>query len=343
MTPSILIIYTGGTIGMTADPETGALQPFDFERISEQVPELRKFGYRLETFSFNEPIDSSNVQPAFWAELAEIIETNYDNYHGFVILHGTDTMSFTASALSFMLENLQKPVVLTGSQLPIGMLRTDGKENLITAIEVAAARQNNQPLVPEVVIYFEYKLFRGNRTTKYNAEYFDAFQSPNYPLLARAGISIDYKHKAIHYPVTESALLVHKKLASEVGILKIFPGITPQFVETVLRAPGLKGLVLETFGSGNAPTLPWFIQILQAASEKGLVIANVSQCSAGSVNMELYETGVGLQKAGVISGHDLTTEAAITKLMFLFGRYQTAENVRVEFEKSIAGEMSLTK
>ena len=339
--PSILLIYTGGTIGMINDPETGALRAFDFEHISAQVPALKRFGYKLNSISFEKPIDSSDISPKVWIKLAEIIQKNHEKYDGFVILHGTDTMSYSASALSFMLENLHKPVIFTGSQLPIETIRTDGKENIITSIEIAAAKKNGKPLVPEVCIYFENHLYRGNRTRKYNAEYFDAFESPNYPPLATVGIHIKYNYEAIHYPKQDKLIKINKKLDTNIGILKIFPGITEEFVKTVLNVKGLKAIVLETFGSGNAPTQKWFISALEEALKKGLIILNVTQCNAGSVELGRYETSAQLSKIGVVGGGDMTTEAAITKLMFLLGQDLSTDEVKSYLQRSIAGEITL--
>lgn len=337
----ILIVYTGGTIGMKQNPATGALIPFDFSQIENEVPELQKFGFRLDTISFNPLVDSSNIQPDFWVRLVNIIESNYQLYDGFVILHGTDTMAYSASALSFMLENLSKPVVFTGSQLPIGMLRTDGKENLISAIEIAAATKNNQPLVPEVSIFFENQLLRGNRTTKHNAEHFNAFRSFNYPPLAEAGINIKYNTPAIHYPAKNLNLFAHTKLDTNVGVLKIFPGISESFLDNVLKISGLRSIVIETFGSGNAPTAAWFLTKIEAAIKKGLIVLNVSQCQAGSVEMEKYETGLLLKGIGVISGYDTTFEAAVTKLFFLQGQYSDNKSIIQKLSTSLSGEITI--
>ncbi|RPH28642.1 MAG: type I asparaginase [Bacteroidales bacterium] len=337
---SILIIYTGGTIGMKQNPETGALVPFNFNQIEVEVPELKKFHYKLDTISFTPPVDSSDISPDFWVKLVVTIQENYKKYDGFVILHGTDTMSFTASALSFMLQNLDKPIILTGSQLPIGMLRTDGKENLISAIEIAAASRNGQPLVPEVCIFFENRLFRGNRTTKHNAEHFNAFRSDNYPPLAEAGINIKYNFAYIHYPTNKRDLIIHTNLDNSIGVLKLFPGITPLFVDAVLNAQDVKAIILETFGSGNAPSQPWFLDCIKKAVDKGIVILNVTQCHAGSVDMDKYENGLILKNAGVISGFDITFEAAVAKLMLLLGKKLPSESIKQEIVKSMSGEIS---
>lgn len=343
MNRSILLIYTGGTIGMKQDPDTLALKPFNFNQILEEVPELKKFGCKIDTLSFDPVIDSSDVQPEFWIKLANIIKGMYMQYDGFVVLHGTDTMSFTASALSFMFENLEKPVVLTGSQLPIGMLRTDGKENLISSIEIAsAADSEGNPMVPEVCIYFESQLYRGNRTTKYNAENFRAFRSANYPVLADVGIHIKYNPALIRYPNGSAGeLKVSEKLCTDVAVLKIFPGITPAVVDAILNMEGLKGVVLETFGSGNAPTAEWFVNRIKDAVHKGIIVLNVTQCHAGKVDMDAYATGVALKKEGVISGYDSTTEAALTKMFFVLGQTDSKEEVKTLLESDLRGEITI--
>ena len=303
---SVLIIYTGGTIGMIQDPETGALMPFNFDHLLDNVPELKRLGFLISSIQFEPPIDSSEIDPASWVRLVKIIADNYDTYDGFVVLHGTDTMAYTASALSFMLENLAKPVILTGSQLPIGMLRTDGKENLITAIEIAAAKENGFPVVPEVCIFFQNHLMRGNRTSKISAENFNAFRSLNYPALARVGMHIRYDNNLINKVRVPRPLKPHYLMDTNVVILKIFPGITPQTVDSILNIPHLKGVVLETYGTGNAPSKPWFLDMLRAAVARGIVIVNVTQCSSGSVQMSLYGPGNKLAQAGIISGYDST-------------------------------------
>jgi L-asparaginase len=337
---SLLIIYTGGTIGMVHDPETGSLVPIDFRYISDHVPELRKFGYDLHSVSFDPVIDSSNIDPAVWIRMAGIIEERYDEFDGFVVLHGTDTMAYSASALSFMLENLDKPVIFTGSQLPIGLLRTDGKENLITAIEIAAANENGIPSVPEVCIYFDNKLSRGNRTTKLSAEHFDAFSSPNYPFLAEVGLHLKYNRNHITSSPGKKKLIVHKTFNTNVAILKLFPGITRNLVHAIVNTSGLKGLIIETFGSGNAPTYDWFVEELMKFIDKGGIILNVTQCHGGSVEMGLYETSRHMLSAGVVSGKDITSEASVTKLMHLLGRYKSREDVVKGLTRSLAGEIS---
>ncbi len=336
--PSVLLIYTGGTIGMIQNTETGALESFNFDHLLRHVPELKRFNYHISTYQFNPPIDSSDMEPSLWAKLVRIIDYNYDHYDGFVILHGTDTMAFTASALSYMLENLGKPVVFTGSQLPIGTLRTDGKENLITAIEIAAAkRPDGTPMVPEVTIFFQNKLMRGNRTTKINAEHFNAFNSGNYPPLAEAGIHIKYDLDRIIQPDSERPFKPHFLFDPNVVIISLFPGIQPYVVESILQIEGLKAVVLRTFGSGNAPL--WLVKLLREATRRGLIIVNISQCMSGAVEMKRYETGIHLAEAGVISGYDSTVESAVTKLMFLLGHGLPTNEVRDRMGKCIVGEM----
>lgn len=337
---SILIIYTGGTIGMIKNPETGALAPFDFDQIMDEVPELKRFGFNLSTISFSPIIDSSNLNPDVWIKLAELIKENYKDYNGFVVLHGTDTMAYSASALSFMLENLDKPVIFTGSQLPIGTLRTDGKENLISAVEIAASEKNGQALAPEVCVYFENKLMRGNRTTKYNAEHFNAFESPNYPNLAVAGINLKFNYSSIHYHTVKKDLKIHTELDKSVLILKLFPGISREILHSMLKIENIRAIVFETYGAGNAPTEDWFISELKESIKEGKIILNVTQCLAGSVDMTKYETGKSLHKIGVLSGYDITTEAAVAKLMHLLGRYKNIDQVKLMLNHSISGEIS---
>lgn len=326
---------------MKIDPQTQALAPFDFSHILEEVPELMKFGYKLDSYSFNPAIDSSDANIPFWRELAGIIEANYEKYDGFVVLHGTDTMSYTASVLSFMLENLDKPVVLTGSQLPIGMLRTDGKENLISSIEIAAAKDDEErALVPEVCVYFESQLYRGNRTTKYNAENFRAFRSANYPVLADVGIHIRFNPELIRYPKWGKKFKVNYDLDPNVAIVKVVPGMNTNMLSILTKVEGLRAVILETFGSGNAPTNEEFIGAVKELVDKGLIVVNVTQCHAGRVDMDAYATGIALKNIGVISGEDSTLEAALAKLYFLLGKYSENSDIVEGLMKNIRGEIS---
>ena len=343
MERSILIIYTGGTIGMKQDPVDFTLKPFNFGQILSEVPEIRKFVCRVDTYSFSPLIDSSDAQPEFWIDLARLIKKEYANYDGFVVLHGTDTMSFTASALSFMLENLEKPVVFTGSQLPIGMLRTDGKENLISAVEIAsAADEQGRPLVPEVTIFFDSHQYRGNRTIKYSAENFWAFRSENAPALADTGIHIKYNIDEIRYPKQYGTpLKISETLDTDVAILKIFPGMRESMVRALVGTKGLRAVILETFGSGNAPTQKWFLDIISEADRRGLIMMNITQCIAGCVDMEAYATGIELKKMGVVSGYDSTLEAALAKLFYLMGKYANNDDVKRELNKNLRGEISI--
>ncbi len=336
---SILTIYTGGTIGMVMNPETASLVPFDFDNVYKQIPELEKLHYHIDAIAFDPLIDSSDINPQHWIKIANIIRDKYEDYDGFVILHGSDTMSYTASALSFILTNLNKPVVITGSQLPLGVLRTDGRENFISAIEIAAAKDDDTPIVPEVCLYFENKLYRGNRTYKYNAENFNAFVSGNYPPLAEAGVYIKYFKDNIHKPNFKK-LKLRTKIDPKVGILKLFPGIQESFVRAVVGCKNIRALVLESFGSGNAPTDSWFISVLKEAIDNGLIIVNVTQCVGGAVEMGKYETSRKLKEIGIISAKDMTTSSAITKLMFCLGEETNKEKVISKFIKSWAGEIS---
>ena len=338
----VLLIYTGGTIGMIKNPQTGALETFNFEHLLKHVPELREFAYELSSYQFEPPIDSSDMRPELWAQIAQLISDNYDRFDGFVILHGTDTMAYTASALSFMLENLAKPVILTGSQLPIGVLRTDGKENLINAIELAAAAgDDGQAVIQEVCVCFGQKLFRGNRVTKCNAENFSAFTSYNCPPLAVTGININYDYKNLLRHDPSRPLATHTAMDSSVIAITLFPGISPQIIEHVLSYDNIKGVVLRTFGSGNAPRQEWLTTAIRRATDHGKVIVNITQCQQGGVEMELYATGNQLLHAGVVSGHDMTVECAVTKLMYLFGQNLPADQIRQLMTTPLAGELTV--
>lgn len=339
--PNILIIYTGGTIGMVKDYKTNALRAFDFSQILDKIPELQQLNCKIETISFDEAIDSSNMDTSYYVTIVEMIEAHYASFDGFVVLTGSDTMSYISSVVSFMFENLRKPVIFTGSQLPIGDLRTDAKENLITSIEIACARKDNYPIISEVCLYFEYKLYRANRSTKINAEQFEAFASLNYPPLAESGVHLNFNTPLLYQPKNrDEQLIIRKKLDTAIVILKLFPGITQQTVQSLLEAPNLKGVVLETFGAGNAPTTPWFIALLEKAIQNNIKIVNVTQCSGGSVLQGHYETSYLLRKIGVINGKDITTEAAIAKMMYLLGENLSQEAFSFYFEKSLRGEIS---
>ncbi|TXD49650.1 asparaginase [Polaribacter sp. IC073] len=339
--PKILIVYTGGTIGMIKDYKTNALKVFDFSQIIDKIPELEQLECNIKSISFEEPIDSSNMNTKYYVDILEIIEKNYNTYDGFVILTGSDTMSYTSSAISFMIENLQKPIIFTGSQLPIGDLRTDAKENLITSIEIAASRKNDKPVISEVCLYFEYKLYRANRTTKISAEQFEAFASMNYPALAESGVHLNFnEHLIPEVKKRNEALIVRKKLVTDVVILKLFPGITEQVVQAILNINNLKGVVLETYGAGNAPNEPWFLNLIASAIQKSIKIINVTQCSGGSVILGHYDTSIGLKAIGVIGGIDITTESAIAKLMYLLSEDLTDESFKYYFQKSLRGEIS---
>jgi len=339
---NVLLIYTGGTIGMIEDPVSGTLKPFDFNHLKEFVPELNRLKFNINSIAFESPIDSSDMGPDDWKKIVQIIEKNYEKCDGFVILQGTDTMAYSASVLSFMLENLSKPVILTGSQLPIGKMRTDGRENLITALEIAVDKDSEgNALVPEVCIFFQNLLMRGNRTTKVTADNFNAFNSFNYPILAEAGTYIKYEHHLIHHPLKNATPQFHYNLNPDVTVLKIFPGISDNCVKAVFTNPYLKGVVLETFGAGNVPAHPSFLEIIEEEIKKGIVIVNVTQCASGAVEMNRYQGGKALKNIGVLSGYDMTTEATVTKLMFLFGHGFTSEEVKKRMQLSVAGEMTV--
>ena len=338
----VLLIYTGGTIGMNRNPRTGALEPFNFESLLSNVPELQQVSTEIATFQFNPPIDSSDMSPERWVDLAHVITNNYNLYDGFVILHGTDTMAYTASALSYMLENLTKPVILTGSQLPIGQVRTDGKENVITSIEIASAKyQAGKAMVPEVCIYFNGHLMRGNRTTKQSADNFNAFESFNYGHLADAGVNINYHTSRILMPDYSKSVQPRFVLDPSVIVFTVFPGIQEDLIRHVLMSPKLRSIVMRTYGSGNAPQYPWLMNALKEATGKGKIIVNISQCMAGSVEMGRYDTGYQLKEAGVISGHDSTVESAVTKLMYLQGIYSDWHQVKNYMQRSIRVEISI--
>ncbi len=339
---SILLIYTGGTIGMIQDPSDQTLKPFDFKHILSAAPEIKKYAYRIDTYSFKPPIDSSDVEPSLWQQLAFLIASKYDTYDGFVILHGTDTMAYSASALSFMLGNLTKPVIFTGSQLPIGAPRTDGRENLLSAVEIAAGKDaDGHAMVPEVCICFDNMLLRANRTTKVNSDNFSAFRSENYPALAQAGISIRYNEGVIRKPEDwDAPLELHTEMDTRVSILKIHPGITQQVVRNILCGKETRAVIIETYGSGNSCSKPWFINAVKEASESGKILLNITQCPKGSVDMDLYANGKALKNAGVVSGYDSTTESALAKLFCLLGQSSDNNLIKSKLEKNLRGEIS---
>ncbi len=342
LTGKVLLIYTGGTIGMGRNPQTDALEPLDFSHLVDNLPEFQYLRTKIETCQFSDPVDSSDIDPLMWTRLVNIITKYYEEYDGFVILHGTDTMAYTASALSFMLENLTKPVILTGSQLPIGQLRTDGKENLVTSIELASAHHpDGTAMVPEVCIYFGGQLLRGNRATKQSADGFNAFATFNYPVLCHAGVNFVYHDHHILRPDLSRPMTPHTEMDTNVIVMSLFPGIQECFLRHVFEAPELRSVVLRTFGSGNAPQKPWFIRLLREATQRGVTIVNISQCVSGSVEMSRYDTGCQLKDAGVVSGHDSTVESAVTKLMHLQARYDDAATVRSFMNQSICGEVTI--
>lgn len=335
---NIFIIYTGGTIGMVQDSETGTFIPFDFELIEKNLPDLSRLNYKLTVHSFDPIIDSSNMRPSIWLEMAKIIRDNYELYDGFVILHGSDTMAFSASMLSFLLEGLQKPIIFSGSQLPIGEIRTDARENLMTALEIASAKRDGISIIQEVCILFDNKLFRGNRSFKYNSDKFEAFRSPNFPVLAEAGIHIRYNDEVLVNNAGQE-FICHYHIDNRVGVLKLFPGISKDTIEAVLNS-NVRSIVMETFGSGNTMTDSWFLELLENAIKSGKNILDISQCKVGSVELGRYETSQGLKSIGVLNGYDMTFETAVTKLMYLQGELESQEEVAHWVQQSLRGELT---
>lgn len=337
--PSILLIYTGGTIGMVKDYKSNALKAFDFSNLEKQIPELKQIDCKISSWSFDEPLDSSTITPDHWIALVELIESQYDSYDGFVVLHGSDTMSYTASAVSFMIDHLHKPIIFTGSQLPIGDLRTDAKENLITAIEIAALQEDGEAVVQEVGLYFEYKLYRANRTTKISAAHFNAFTSPNYPALIESGVSLEVNSAALYRADKTKATEFSKCIDSSVLILKLFPGLSEPILRSLVQTKGLKGIIVESFGAGNAPMFDWFKKLIDELVTKGVLIVNITQCFGGSVLPSHYETSLARINHQIINGKDMTTEAALAKMMFLLGKKTEHSLFKDNFEKEIRGEM----